>query len=272
MSTDNRQLMRKQLEQQAKLFTNSQSSTELIVSTLSTCSALLRAIESRLPKRISQSEFDNVFAGYLGIIVRVDGFYKKNSSYFDSDESKTLQTTLISLREAGIKKKEIDEKLANAERENSAINSDIKTAEHLLKVEEEKHNALVEKENVLKKKLDTVKEKIKLLNVDLGKTSKYIENLEPNVERLIQEISTARETYEEMVAYYSEFQRIQDGIKEEGYVDMESFHKKIDSMNRTGENLMLEYDSLLKNLISDIEALQDKIEKRRKPGMVGGGI
>lgn len=108
-----------------------------------------------------------------------------------------------------------------------------------------------------------------MLETDLKKVTNDIENLEPNIERLIKEVNTAKETYEEMVAYYSEYQRIQDGIKEEGYVDMESFHKKVDSMNNTGEHLMAEYDSLLKNLISDIEALQAKIEKRRKPGMVG---
>ena len=48
---------------------------------------------------------------------------------------------------------------------------------------------------------------------------------------------------------------------------MESFHKKVDSMNDTGEQLMAEYDSLFKNLISDIETLQDKIDNRRKPGI-----
>lgn len=269
MDADNRQLLRKQLEYQAKIFTTSQNDIELIVSVLSTCSALLRAVESSMPKMISQSEFDSIFAGYLGIIGRVDGFYKKNSSYFNSEEAKTLQTILTSLRNAEIKKKELDEKLANAERENDAVNSDIKTAEHLLKVEEEKKNSLAEKENRLKKKLEAVKEKIETLNVDLEKTTKDIENLEPSIERLIQEVNTAKETHEEMVAYYSEFQRIQDGIKEEGYVDMESFHKKIASMNDTGEKLMAEYDSLLKKLTSDIEALQAKIEKRRKAGMIG---
>lgn len=269
MSTDNRQLLRKQLEQQAKLFETSKNNTELVVAILSTCASLLRAAESSMPKTISQSEFDSIFAGYLGITSRVDGFYKKNATYFDFEESHTLQTLMTSLRNAETKKKELDEKIQNSEKENTDVNRDIRNAEHLLKAEEEKYSSLIEKEKGLKTKLKDIKKKIELLEADLKKVTNDIENLEPNIERLIKEVNAAKETYEEMVAYYSEYQRIQDGIKEEGYVDMESFHKKVDSMNNTGERLMAEYDSLLKNLISDIEALQAKIEKRRKPGVVG---
>lgn len=269
MSTDNRQLLRKQLEQQAKLFETSKNNIELVVVTLSTCASLLRAVENTMPKTISQLEFDSIFAGYLGITGRVDGFYKKNVAYFDFEESSTLQTLLASLRNAEARKKELDVKIQNAEKENADVNSDIRSVEHLLKVEEEKYSSLIEKEKGLKIKLKDVKKKIELLEADLKKVTNDIENLEPNIERLIKEVNTAKETYKEMVAYYSEYQRIQDGIKEEGYVDMESFHKKVDSMNNTGERLMAEYDSLLKNLISDIETLQAKIEKRRKPGMVG---
>ena len=144
-----------------------------------------------------------------------------------------------------------------------------RTLKRLLKVEEEKYSSLIEKEKGLNKKLNDIKKKIELLEDDLKNTTNNIENLEPNIEKLIKEVNTAKETYEEMKAYYSEYQRIQDGIKEEGYVDMESFHKKVDSMNNTGEQLMAEYDSLFKNLISDIEALQAKIENRRKPGIFG---
>ncbi len=265
MSTDNRQLLRKQLEYQAKLFETSKNDTELVLSTLSTCVSLLQVVESSMPKTISQSEFDCIFAGYLGITGKVDGFYKKNAEYFDLEDSKTLQTALESLRNAETIKIELDEKIQNVENENSDVNSDIRNAEHLLKVEEEKYSSLIEKEKGLKKKLNGINMKIELLVVDLNKTTMDIKDLEPNIERLIKEVNTAKETYEEMVAYYSEYQRIQNGIKEEGYVDMESFHKKVDSMNNTGEQLMAEYDSLFKNLISDIEALQDKIENRRKP-------
>lgn len=267
MGTDNRQLLRKQLEYQAKLLETSKNNTELVLSTLSTCVSLLQVVESSMPKTISQSEFDSIFAGYLGITGRVDGFHKKNAEYFDLEKSNTLQTVLESLRRAETIKIELDEKIQNVENENSDVNSDIRNAEHLLKVEEEKYSSLIEKEKGLKKKLNGINKKIELLQFDLNKTTNDIKDLEPNIERLIKEVNTAKETYEEMVAYYSEYQRIQNGIKEEGYVDMESFHKKVDSMNDTGEQLMAEYDSLFKNLISDIENLQDKIDNRRKPGI-----
>lgn len=136
MSTDNQQLLRKQLEQQAKLFETSKNNMELVVATLATCSSLLRAVENSMPKTISQSEFDSFFAGCLGIIGRVDSFYKKNTGYLDLEESDTLQTVLASLRNAETRKKELDEKIQNVEKENADVNSDIRNAEHLLKAEE----------------------------------------------------------------------------------------------------------------------------------------
>lgn len=269
MSTDNRQLLRKQLEYQAKLFTESQNKTELIVSALTSCSAMLRAIDGSMPKTISKSEFDTIFAGYLGIIGRVDDFYNKNSSFFDADESEMLNTIITSLEDANEKKEDLDKKLADAEERSRDVNNDVLTAERLLEKEEEKIKALREKEKGSKKQLKKLEEEEEKLEDNLKKITQNCENFETNIERLIQEVKTAEETYEEMLAYYPEIQRIQEGVKEEGYVDMESFHNKIKSMNDSGKKLMEEYDSLLKNLTSDIETLQAKIENRRKAGTIG---
>ena len=264
MSIDNNRLLRKQLEQQAKLFTASQDNNELIVSILSTCSVLLRVAEQSMSKTPSQSEIDSYFAGYLGITAKIDGFYKRNSSFLDSNKSVKMQTLLASLRNAEDILEELEKKYEEAEKKNRAINNDIIATKSLLKAEEDNYNYLVGEDKRLKDKLSEVKQRITSLKDDLEKVSSDIESIEPNIEKLIQEVKIARETYEEMIAYYSEFKRIQDGIKEDGYVNMESFNERIHSLNDSGEALMREYDSLLKKLTSDIEALQDKIEKRRK--------
>lgn len=266
MNTDNRQLLRKQLEQQAKLFTTNQDNTKLIISVLSTCSALLRAVENSMPKSLSQSEFESIFAGYLGVINRVNSFYKKNTAYFNADESKTLQTILTSLEQAAEEKREFDEKLAGEQKKYNATKAAVEKVKQALEAETEKHNKLIADEKNLKQKLQNIKGRIATLEKELERTDSDIENLESNIEKLIQEVHTAKETYEEMTAYYSELERIQAGIKEEGYVNMDSFLEKVQSMNNSGTELMAQYDHLLKKLTNDIESLQAKIEKRRKAG------
>ena len=71
-----------------------------------------------------------------------------------------------------------------------------------------------------------------------------------------------------MLAYYSELERIQEGIREEGFVDVESFSNRLQTMNDSGQEIIAQYDSILKKLTADIEALQAKIENRRKAGVL----
>lgn len=86
------------------------------------------------------------------------------------------------------------------------------------------------------------------------------------IQKLIREVTDAKSTYGDMVSYYAELERIQAGLKEEGYVSISSFTEKIQDMNAQGKDLMSAYDKLLRGITRDVEALQDKIDKRRKPG------
>lgn len=62
--------------------------------------------------------------------------------------------------------------------------------------------------------------------------------------------------------------RIQDALREDGYVNVESFSNKLEAMNQQSEQLMKDYDRFLKNVSQDVAELQNKIETRRKAGGV----
>lgn len=88
------------------------------------------------------------------------------------------------------------------------------------------------------------------------------------IQRLINEVTDARMTYADMISYYDEIKRIHAGIKEEGYISINSFLDKLQDMNEQGDNLMASYDQLLRGITTDVEALQSKIEKKLKPDVI----
>lgn len=269
MSKDSKQLLKRQLEQQARLFGSSKDGTELVLSILATCSVLLKAVEKEIPADLSQVDAEGIFAGYLGVTGRAAGFYKKRSSDLDRAQSEQLQSLLQAMKEEENRKQDLERKIVQAEEQNRQSGREIQTAEQLLEAEKQKQQILTEKEGRLQSRLEEMRKTAEALTRELESLKEQTENLESSIERLTQEVASARETSEELRAYYSEVQRIEAGMKEEGYVDLNSLNERIQAMNETGENLMKEYDSLLANLSADVEALQTRIEKRRKPGLAG---
>lgn len=268
MNVNDRQLLKNQLEQQARQFATEQDNTKLAVSVLTTCAALLRVAEKNMPKTFSQQEFNNVFAGYLGISNRVNGFYKNNTDFFNATESDKLKQILKSLEEMEQAKKDLEVKIACFHEERETTENEVKQLERELDVEREKKREIERKKSELHRKLEDIQNKITRLESESVDITSQINNLEPSIELLINNVSVARDTYEEMLAYYSELQRIQEGIREEGFVNVESFSNRLEEMNASGKKIIDQYDSILKKLTSDIEALQAKIEYRRK-GVLG---
>lgn len=268
MNTNDRQLLRNQLEQQAKLFVTEQDNTKLMVSVLTACTALLRVAEKNMPKAFSRQEFNNVFAGYLGIASRVNGFYKNNTSFFNESESDMLKQILLYLEDVERKKKNLDAKISDSQKKHDTTDAEVKELERKLEKAKKKEYEIDGKKSELYKNLKDIQSRISGLENELVDINSNIDNLEPTIEMLASNVTIARNTYEEMLAYYSELQRIQEGIREEGFVDIESFTSRLQTMNATGEEIMDQYDTILKNLTSDIEALQAKIETRRKAGVL----
>ena len=181
MNVQKRELLKRQLERQAKLFALEDDTEETVVSILATCSALLREAENALTE-------DNIYPGYIGISKRMNAFYVTNKSMFDKKETEMV---------AGI------------------------------------HAAF-----------------------------------EEDMQKMIRNVENAKDSYAELSAYQTELKRIQDALREDGYVNVESFSNKLEAMNQQSEQLMKDYDRFLKNVSQDVAELQNKIETRRKAGSV----
>lgn len=188
MNVQKRELLKRQLERQAKLFALEDDTEETVVSILATCSALLREAENALTEEMTAETFDNIYPGYIGISKRMNAFYVTNKSMFDKKETEMV---------AGI------------------------------------HAAF-----------------------------------EEDMQKMIRNVENAKDSYAELSAYQTELKRIQDALREDGYVNVESFSNKLEAMNQQSGQLMKDYDRFLKNVSQDVAELQNKIETRRKAGGV----
>ena len=65
MNVQKRELLKRQLERQAKLFALEDDTEETVVSILATCSALLREAENALTEEMTAETFDNIYPGYI---------------------------------------------------------------------------------------------------------------------------------------------------------------------------------------------------------------
>ena len=66
MNVQKRELLKRQLERQAKLFALEDDTEETVVSILATCSALLREAENALnDDEMTAETFDNIYHGYI---------------------------------------------------------------------------------------------------------------------------------------------------------------------------------------------------------------
>ena len=269
MNENDRQLLKNQLEQQARLFVTEQDNTKLAMAVLTTCAALLRVSENNMPKTFSQQEFHTMFAGYLGIANRVNGFYKNHMDFFNETESDRLMQISVALEKAEQVKKNLDVKLADTQKKRSITETEVEQLERKLEEERNRKRELEGKKSDLHRRIEDIQEQISQLECEMVGINSRIDNLEPSIEVLIKNVNTARDTYEDMLAYYSELQRIQEGIREEGFADAESFSNRLQAMNQSGKEIMEQYDSVLKKLTKDIETLQAKIESRRKAGVLG---
>lgn len=269
MDTNNRQLLKKQLEQQAKQFVTEQDETKLAISVLSTCGALLRVAEKTMPKSFSHEAFDMTFAGYLGVANRVNGFYKNHTDYFKEEESELLKQICAASNQAEKEKKNLDNKLVNEKNRCNKLEAEVKRVQKEVKTAQKKQDNLAKEKAEEEQNLRNIRNRMTELENELHSIHSKLEELEPNIDMLIINVNTAKDTYEEMIAYYSELQRIQEGIQEEGFVNIESFTEKLQTMNDSGKAIMAQYDSMLRDLTADMESLQAKIEARRKAGAIG---
>ncbi len=269
MSVENRELLRRQLEQQGKIIAEESNDIRLIQSVLAACSALLRTAEKSMPASFSQEEFNGIYAGFLGISGKVSSFYENHRAYLSEDQSNVLDEMAETLRTLEKSKKELDEKISAARQKTEAESRKVDSGRSRLKEEEKRLEDAERKSDKQHERLSKIQQNISSLEDELKNINDRITGLEPEAERLTSAVKDAETAYAELTAYYAELERIRGGIKEEGYVDAESFSEKLQEMNAQGKSLMESYDAMLRNITADVEALQKKIDAKRKAGAIG---
>lgn len=264
MDIKDRKKIEKQLIAQAEMIGNEEDDIELIAYTVNACQALLRIVEKNMPETISNSDFEDILSGYFGLTARIKYFYQNNSEDVSDTNAKLLSELLSEISNHQRRKSDLE---AEYEK-NMDILSEIKK-----EVEEKEKEVSVIRNSYEKEKKETerlqkedaeLRAKAEELKLEKARLKDEIDNFVPAISELTNSIFSLKASYDELVAYYTVFEKIKKGIQEDGYVDIHDFTDKVKSRIDAGESLINWCDQTLSSLLTDIEALQDKIEKRRK--------
>ena len=128
------------------------------------------------------------------------------------------------------------------------------------------HRAAETQKAQLTQEVSDLQSKTEALKAQWDSLQRPKEQFDPDLDALFQAVAAAKESYQEMVAYYAELERIQKGMEAEGFVDMASFAQALLEKNQQGAALMADYDRILSNVLADVEALQQKVDDRRRAG------
>ena len=225
---DQGQKLQRQLELQARMLGVETDQIKLTQSILQTCVALLNITDNVMPENIPARDFDGIYAGYYGIVNKVNRFCT-------SCKSRLADRAAAGGRSVNSEEEEKLDQLAD----------ELKQAKARLTVDIPAQKADLEKK--------------------LTDTRKQIESFQPTMEALMQELAAAEENYAELSANDEILSRIRAGIRAEGFVDIASFDEHLHNLNEQGKQLLGSYNRILKDLSEDVRALQKKIDNQRSP-------
>ncbi len=259
MSALNKKMLKKQLEQQADKLVSEENDYELTSSLVSTCAALLRSADKVMPANLSEEEVENLFSVYLSISRKVSQFCKANAGKMDEAASKLTESREEEVKKIQKLKQKTDRlrsELADAQRQTIETEKEMKTVQKTCEATQTNLTGMEEK-------IRKLNEKIKELTKQLNSKTSQAGTFERDIERLTEEIRKADDEYNELSSYYEELGRIRKGIEEEGYADIASFNDMLADRSSQAEQIMKDFDRILKNLSADLLTLQHKIELRR---------
>ena len=253
-----------QLTAQAEFISEVKNELILIPEILNTCQALLRSVDRMIPARLSEDAFEDIMAGYVGLTARVRYFYMSNPSYFEAHNDKLLEDILKELNTFQRRKNDLDmeyeRKMDERDEVKKAVEERQKEVDEIRKeydsVKKQADELRREKEKLARMKEELLEEQSKL--------SSEIDNFEPELEKVTKSVHELKSTYEDLCADFEEFARIKKGIEKDGFVCMSDFEEKVRAKTDEAKELMRWSDRTLGAVLSDVDALQDKIEDRRK--------
>lgn len=266
MDNKDKKRIEQQLIAQANLILEEESDVEIIVCTLSACQALLRIIDKTVSTSISAQDFEDILAGYIGLTARVKYFYQNNNDYVIESNKKLISQLLTEISSYQLQKSELDRRHEKQLDEYAETKRAYEEKQKEFDAFDEECTALVKKKNALTEEVERLRKKKEQLIFEQEKLSSEIEEFEPRIEELATSIAKLKEEYDNLLAEFSEFERVKKGIEEDGLVDINDFNAVVNQKVAESKNLIQWSENILKLLLEDVETLQSKIEKRRKAG------
>lgn len=257
---------KRQLEQQAQLLVSEETPEKLTQSLLTTCFALLRAAEQTMPDHWEEDTLENAYASYLGLASKVKAFAQAQQSRLGEGKTALLAEQTATLEECQRERNRLDTQLTQVKKEQQTLNQEIKSLNKQVSNAETRAQDAQKRKEEYAAQAEALERQIAEAEAEHASLCQRIEQFEPDLERLIQEVALAKDRYQELMASYTELERVQAGMAEEGFVDINSFTQAVADMNEQGTALMEQYQRMLSNLLADVEALQQRIKERRRAG------
>ena len=266
MDSRQKKQLKRQLEGQASLLVSENSDVALVAGLLTTCSALLRTAEQNMPAAFTNQEFDQIYAGYLGLAGGVNRFSQFGQGYLSQNYKTLLQEQMDKATQLQQERKTLEDQLTQTQHQQAETQQAVTQLKGQLDSAQAEHRAAETQKAQLTQEVSNLQSKTEALKAQWDSLQRQKEQFEPDLDALLQAVAAAKESYQEMVAYYAELERIQKGMEAEGFVDMASFAQALLEKNQQGAALMADYDRILSNVLADVEALQQKVDDRRRAG------
>jgi small-conductance mechanosensitive channel len=247
MQDKDKQKLKKQLEQEAKKLVDIEGN-ELVISLISTCSALLKISE----KSLDQNDVpDEVYAGYLSFANRIKTFYDLHSNNSDVSENAAdeLRSLLDIVQAKQNEQDEIAKQLQAAKKTNEELQSQIETNQKDLKEQvgigeslkkmlqdctlemiedqKKKNDEVLDLLNRQKKTLDDLREKQSQMLEEKQQAENEVEKIENDISAIPEELVALRTKYKELEVLLDE---LKNADKEYSVEKQEELQKSIDEL------------------------------------------
>ena len=115
MDSRQKKQLKRQLEGQASLLVSENSDVALVAGLLTTCSALLRTAEQNMPAAFTNQEFDQIYAGYLGLAGGVNRFSQFGQGYLSQNYKTLLQEQMDKATQLQQERKTLEDQLTQTQ-------------------------------------------------------------------------------------------------------------------------------------------------------------
>ena len=119
MDSRQKKQLKRQLEGQASLLVSENSDVALVAGLLTTCSALLRTAEQNMPAAFTNQEFDQIYAGYLGLAGGVNRFSQFGQGYLSQNYKTLLQEQMDKATQLQQERKTLEDQLTQTQHQQA---------------------------------------------------------------------------------------------------------------------------------------------------------